>query len=55
MITEMAGRDVRLAADTLDAPGGLHAPADYRRHVACVLLRRAVAEAFRQATGRRER
>jgi hypothetical protein len=32
--------------DRHDPPGDLHAPAGYRKHVAGVLLRRAVAEAF---------
>ena len=38
-------------AGALDPPGDLHATAGYRRHVAGVLLRRAVAEAFRGAAG----
>jgi aerobic carbon-monoxide dehydrogenase medium subunit len=37
------------ALDILDPPGDLHAPAGYRKHVAGVLLRRAVAEAFQRA------
>jgi aerobic carbon-monoxide dehydrogenase medium subunit len=42
-------RATEAALDILDPPGDLHAPADYRKHVAGVLLRRAVAEAFRRA------
>lgn len=41
------------ALDVLEPPGDLHAPAGYRKHVAGVLLRRAVAEAFRRAAGGR--
>jgi CO/xanthine dehydrogenase FAD-binding subunit len=37
------------ALERLDPAGDLHATAAYRRHVAGVLLRRAVAEAFRRA------
>ena len=46
---------LRLAADAaldvLDPPGDLHATASYRKHVAGVLLRRAVAEAYGNALG----
>jgi aerobic carbon-monoxide dehydrogenase medium subunit len=38
------------ALDILDPPGDLHATAGYRRHLADVLLRRAVAEAYGRAT-----
>jgi aerobic carbon-monoxide dehydrogenase medium subunit len=45
---------LRLAADAaldiLDPPGDLHATAGYRKHAAGVLLRRAVAEAYSNAT-----
>jgi carbon-monoxide dehydrogenase medium subunit len=45
---------LRRAADAalgiLDPPGDLHATADYRKHAAGVLLRRAVAEAYGNAT-----
>ncbi len=40
----------RAALDVLDPPGDLHATAGYRKHVAGVLLRRAVAEAFDAAS-----
>ena len=48
--------DLRRAAgaalDTLDPSGDLHATAGYRKHVAGVLLCRAVTEAYgRAATG----
>ena len=42
-------RAAQAALDILDPPGDLHAPAGYRKHVAGVLLRRAVAEAFERA------
>ena len=42
-------RAAEAALDILDPPGDLHAPADYRKHAAGVLLRRAVAEAFGRA------
>jgi carbon-monoxide dehydrogenase medium subunit len=46
---------LRLAADAaagvLDPAGDLHATAGYRKHVAGVLLRRAVAEAYGSAAG----
>jgi len=38
------------ALDILDPAGDLHATASYRKHVAGVLLRRAVAEAYGRAT-----
>jgi CO/xanthine dehydrogenase FAD-binding subunit len=41
------------ALDGLDPAGDLHATAAYRRHVAGVLLRRAVAEAFGRACASR--
>ena len=45
--------DLRRAADAaldiLDPAGDLHATAGYRKHVAGVLLRRAVAEAYARA------
>jgi aerobic carbon-monoxide dehydrogenase medium subunit len=48
---------LRLAAETvldiLDPPDDLHATAGYRKHVAGVLLRRAVAEAFGNAAAKR--
>ena len=40
------------ALDILDPAGDLHATAGYRKHVAGVLLRRAVAEAYRRAARR---
>jgi len=46
-------RAAEAALDILDPPGDLHAPAGYRKHVAGVLLRRAVAEAFQRAVARR--
>jgi aerobic carbon-monoxide dehydrogenase medium subunit len=46
-------RAAEAALDILDPPGDLHAPAGYRKHVAGVLLRRAVAEAFERAAARR--
>jgi carbon-monoxide dehydrogenase medium subunit len=46
---------LRLAADaalgTLDPADDLHATAGYRKHAAGVLLRRAVAAAYRNARG----
>jgi xanthine dehydrogenase iron-sulfur cluster and FAD-binding subunit A len=42
-------RAAQAALDILDPPGDLHAPAGYRKHVAGVLLRRAVGEAFGRA------
>jgi aerobic carbon-monoxide dehydrogenase medium subunit len=42
-------RAAEAALEILDPPGDLHAPAGYRKHVAGVLLRRAVAEAFGRA------
>jgi len=38
------------ALDILDPAGDLHATADYRRHLAGVLLRRAVAQAYDRAS-----
>jgi CO/xanthine dehydrogenase FAD-binding subunit len=38
-------RAAEAVLDILFPPGNLHAPAGYRKHVAGVLLRRAVAEA----------
>jgi len=42
---------VDAAAGILDPAGDLHATAGYRKHVAGVLLRRAVAEAYGNAAG----
>jgi CO/xanthine dehydrogenase FAD-binding subunit len=39
----------QVSLDILDPPGDLHAPAGYRKHVADVLLRRAVGKAFQRA------
>jgi aerobic carbon-monoxide dehydrogenase medium subunit len=47
-------RAAAAALDILDPPGDLHAPAAYRKHVAGVLLRRAVAEAFQRAAASRD-
>jgi aerobic carbon-monoxide dehydrogenase medium subunit len=43
-------RAAEAALDVLDPADDLHATASYRKHVAGVLLRRAVTEAFRNAT-----
>jgi len=43
-------RAVAAARAMLSPPSDLHAPADYRRHVAGVLLRRAVQDAYRGAS-----
>ena len=47
-------RAAEAALDILDPPGDLHATAPYRKHVAGVLLRRAVAEAFGRAAAWRD-
>jgi aerobic carbon-monoxide dehydrogenase medium subunit len=41
---------VDAALDILDPANDLHVTASYRKHVAGVLLRRAVAEAYRNVT-----
>ena len=49
--TELWEEAGRVAAGQLDPPGDLHGTPAYRRHLAAVLARRALAEAFDRAKG----
>ena len=46
-----AGQAVAATEASISPPGDLHASADYRRHVAGVLVQRGLSEAYRRAAG----